>query len=113
MLIRLQDMNFIGLKYKEMYIITYKYNFFKNHTKLTHTSQNSDTHIVCITTTKCKNVRVIMVTFPFVWGTPRGDNLTPPRTAANAALYPEMASGDVLMLSILSTHLKQTKIKSS
>lgn len=39
-------------------------------------------------------------------GTPKGDNLTLPKTAAKALLYPVIASGELpLIFNIFSTHL--------
>lgn len=48
-----------------------------------------------------------LYTFPLVCGTPRGDSFTPPRTAAKAALYPAIASGEERIFSIFSTHLSK------
>lgn len=53
------------------------------------------------TPVKCK------LTFPLLWGTPREESLTPPKTAARAELYPDTASGDVLRFSMFSKHLQR------
>lgn len=46
---------------------------------------------------------VLKTTFPFVCGIPSGDWLTLPSTAANALLYPDIASGDARIVSMAST----------
>lgn len=52
---------------------------------------------------------VLKMTFPLVCGTPNGERRTPPRTAARAAQYPAIPSGDVRADSMPSKHLKHQK----